>query len=78
MMIKMIVMMLSCLLGGFLAEEQRDGRAVLVYEEFWDGSDDVTPPPAGCRRKGDPAISRPVWLEGIGARFRNSLTISLL
>jgi hypothetical protein len=43
MMRKMIVMMLSCLFGGFLAEEQRDGRAVLVYEEFWDGSDDVTP-----------------------------------
>ena len=27
----------------YYAEAQQDGRAVLVYEEFWDGSDDVTP-----------------------------------
>ena len=27
----------------YYAEAQQDGRAVLVYEAFWDGSDDVTP-----------------------------------
>ena len=27
----------------YYAEAQQDGRSVLVYEEFWDGSDDVTP-----------------------------------